>query len=279
MRFKNFTITLTLICLSIVAITGLVFLPITNGICEWTGDEQNKSYYNSSVDIEQEAKPNDYGNWSKDTQMGRGWSLSASLKASGGGASASVSPSIYGLITFTAAATYGGTANVCASRSEATISICPACSDTHVLPGDSNSNEDKVRTLGAKVVEIGVEWWEMRGHEINKKGGHKISGGAEAKFNVKVVEVTVDAGYEWTTENGKTFREEERTKITKTELAEGDSQGQSASVGSNMMYCSGPSGSWFISVPAKTEASLDFHFSGHSSGNSVSYTPEDGGSQ
>ena len=82
MRFKNLTITLTLTCLSIVAITGLVLLPITNGICEWTGDEHNKTYTNSSVDIEQEAKPNDYGNWSKDTQMGRGWFINCSLVVS-----------------------------------------------------------------------------------------------------------------------------------------------------------------------------------------------------
>ena len=34
MRLKNLTITLTLTCLSIVAITGLVLLPISKGICE-----------------------------------------------------------------------------------------------------------------------------------------------------------------------------------------------------------------------------------------------------
>ena len=270
---QNLTITLTLTCLSIIALAALTLLPITNGICEWTGDQHNKSYYNSSVDIEQEAKPNDYTNWSKDTQMGRGWSISASLNASGGGASASVSPSIYGLITFTEATTYGGTANVCASRSEVTISICPGCGNTHVLPGEVKSNQDEERTLGAKVVENGVEYWRMVGYEIDKRTGQKIEAGAEGKFNVKVVEVTVNTGYEWTGENGKKFKEESRTIITITELVIGDSQGQSVSVGPN----NGP-GLLGLPVPAKTGASLDFNFEGHSGGNSVSYKPPDNGS-
>lgn len=72
MRYKNLTITITLGVLSMVAVAGLVLMPISNGICEWTGDAANKSYSNSSVDIEQEQKPNDFNNWSKDTQMGRG---------------------------------------------------------------------------------------------------------------------------------------------------------------------------------------------------------------
>ncbi len=278
MRFKNLTITIALGCLSIVALAALVMLPITSGICEWTGDEQNKSYWNSSVDIEQEAKPNDFHNWSKDTQMGRGWSISASLNASGTGAYANVSPSIYGLIAFTNTETYGGSENVCASISEMTISVCPVCGDTHLIDEDTDSNKDKERTLAAKVVEIEVEWWKMKGNEITKKGGHKIEGGAEGKFDVKVVEVSVKAGYEWTTENGKTFKEYERTKFKRKELAKGDSQGQSASVGSGSVetywnvICGGRSAP-VDGLSAETGASLDFHFSGHSSSNSVSHTP------
>ena len=63
MRFKNLTIILTLTCLSIVALAGLTFMPITEGICEWSGDESNKSYYtNNIVD-------------------GKGWEMSVSLSA------------------------------------------------------------------------------------------------------------------------------------------------------------------------------------------------------
>ncbi len=47
MRFHNLTITLTLTCLSIVAIVALALLPITNAIGEWTisDDGYSGSYY------------------------------------------------------------------------------------------------------------------------------------------------------------------------------------------------------------------------------------------
>jgi hypothetical protein len=80
MRFKNLTITLTLTCLSIVALAGLIILPITNGVCEWSGGESNKNYYANSLNEDKKESSND-ADWSEDTRKGRGWHLSASLSS------------------------------------------------------------------------------------------------------------------------------------------------------------------------------------------------------
>ena len=81
MRFKNLTIILTLMSLSVVAFVGLTLLPITDGICEWTGDKSSKSYYLNSVHKDKKPNPNNPDAWSEDTREGRGWHLSASLSA------------------------------------------------------------------------------------------------------------------------------------------------------------------------------------------------------
>ena len=96
MRFKNLTIHVTLGFLSVIALVALALLPITNGICEWTGDESSKSYYTNSVHIDKQANPDNPPAWSEDTRKGRGWHLSANLSASVWGSSAYMSCSIYG---------------------------------------------------------------------------------------------------------------------------------------------------------------------------------------
>ena len=75
MRFSNLTITLTLACLSIVAIAVLALLPITDAIGNWSmsGDGYSGSYY------AQEDRIND------------SWKLTGSMNAKGVGASGGVS--------------------------------------------------------------------------------------------------------------------------------------------------------------------------------------------
>ncbi len=111
MRFKNLTITLTLTCLSIIAIAGLALLPITDGICDWEEDESSKTYYTNSFDSE-----------------GKGWHLNANLSATYNSAYASANTSIYGEKAFGAEKIYSGTANVNARRGGApapTVGYCP----------------------------------------------------------------------------------------------------------------------------------------------------------
>ena len=199
MRFKNLTITLTLTCLSIIAITGLVLLPITNGICEWTGGEHFKSYTNSSVDIEQEAKPGDYDNWSKDTQMGRGWFINASLAAGPYGAYASVSPSIYGISSFNpvevvagTSGIYGGTANVKAERKKMSVSVCSSCGGSHTYEGDKNSNENQERTLTAKVTAD--KWYDVTGVGVEQEKQTEHEAGASLTATAEVSGLVYSGG-------------------------------------------------------------------------------------
>ena len=293
MRLKNLTITITLGCLSLVALAGLVMLPISDGVCEWSGNTQNKTYTNSSVDVDQGASSNS-NDWSKDTQMGRGWWISASLNATGYSAYASVSPSIYGVDSetnrpepFNRARTYGGTANVCVSRKNVTYEYCVFCGETHDLVGAVDSNEDKQRSIWAQVVEGTVTDERMTGKEIDKVTGHLIGSGIEAEVDVAFGSISANAKYEWTRSDGKKFKEYKRTAVTKDVILLGDSEDQEASVGTNMMFCYGkyPNPGGFMSMPARTSASLDFNIGDadnpdvatprHSSSNSVSYDPDD----
>ncbi len=79
MRFKNLTITLTLMCLSIIALAGLVLLPITNVICEV--DEYGWTESNGGIAANYYAKK-DVSNES--------WYLVANVDAKGVSASGSV---------------------------------------------------------------------------------------------------------------------------------------------------------------------------------------------
>lgn len=292
MRFKNLTITITLGMLTMVAVAGLVLMPISNGICEWTGNASNKSYSNSSVDIEQKAKPNDANNWSKDTRMGRGWWIVASLNATGYSANASVSPSIYGVdpVTgkpeaFDRKRTYGGTANVCARRNKVTYENCTTCGKTHVLAGDVDSNQDKQKSIWAKVAEGTEKVERMTGNEINKTTGHLVGSGITAQVDVPFGSVDASVKYEWTRSDGKTFKEFHRVEDTVEVVVLGDTEDQVAAVGKNMIFCGfyGENGMGiFISRPAVTSASLSFNIgddnSGdaaprHSSSNTVTYNP------
>ncbi len=105
MRFKNFTITLTLICLSVIAFAGLVLLPITNGICaSWT--------YKSVGRVNSGVLNVNY----KMDLVGRGWSLTGHLSAGPGAAIASAAPEIDGENDFTETHAWIGYANAYASR-------------------------------------------------------------------------------------------------------------------------------------------------------------------
>ncbi len=262
MRFKNLTITLTLMCLSIAALAGLVLLPISNGICEWSGDDRTKWYTNSSVDIEQESQ-SDYDQQSRDTQMGRGWFLNAYLTSGESYASACVDPSIYGLSSFTPAevatgvGTYGGTANVKVDRKAGTCNGCGASLAEYV-----NSNKDQERTLTAKV-EL-EKLWDIVGKEVTKENQHEAGTSATARTQVSAgvydAEVEVTGHYTWTHTDGKRYKEESKT--VKDKVVKGTPKGQSRD-----LYTYG----------IENGASLDFSFSGHSGSNSVSWSPAGSG--
>ena len=136
MRFKNLTITLTLTCLSLVAFTGLMLLPITDVICD---DEDGWYIYDNGYSA------NYYTSQNEDN---RSWYLQGDVQAKGVSASGSVSilnPDRY----------YGnwkhiGTAAVSVSRSnytfyhpyeggECTNRIRNTCYG-HEVPGDADSN-------------------------------------------------------------------------------------------------------------------------------------------
>lgn len=75
-------------------------LPISNGVCEWSGGKSSKSYSESVLDDDEQ-----------------GWDLSISLFAGRNNASVSVSPSINSVGVFTSEKTYSGRVNIKASRS------------------------------------------------------------------------------------------------------------------------------------------------------------------
>ncbi len=78
MRYKNLTITLTLGCLSIVALAGLVMLPISDGVCELTVKGWKYSDDNTSAS---------YGAYQDDEN----WELTSYIDAKSINASVSVS--------------------------------------------------------------------------------------------------------------------------------------------------------------------------------------------
>lgn len=277
MRFKNLTITLTLTCLSIVALVTLTLLPITNGICEWTGDKHSKSYTNSSVDIEQIAKPGDFHNWSKDTQMGRGWFLNASLYAGRWNASAGVFPAIYGIedqiSSFTPSeveaggGVYGGTANVKTERKSGWVTIIwseGAQPQTYFLEGDVNSNENEERSLLAQVQL--EKWYELNGTLVEENNSSEHESGVEASATAKVKasvyegEVALRGHYTFTHTNGKKYTANDETKVERQVVVEGPSKTQKKDLST---------------FGLENKASLDFQFSGHSGCKSVSWEPAD----
>lgn len=266
MRFKNLTIHVTLGFLSVIALVALALLPITNGICEWTGDESSKSYYTNSVHIDKQANPDNPPAWSEDTRKGRGWHLSANLSASVWGSSAYMSCSIYGekpLVAYTGETTYSGTANVRAWRIATGASIwCDTCQGYYdysiEAAEDKNTDEWEVQTIAAKVKSI--RYYHLKGVEYDESAEHTISTGLKASTDVKVavVEASVEtwAEYTWTHESGKTLKADK--KIEYNVLEEGDSQSQSAGISN-----------W--PALANSNAETNFYFEGTSSSNSVSY--------
>ena len=222
------------------------------------------------MDIEQEAKPNDYGNWSKDTQMGRGWFLNTSLTS--GKNSASVSPSIYGLSSFTPAevessiGTYGGTANVRAERKDGWMRN-ELTNQSELIEGDVNSNQGQEHTLTAKV-EL-EDWYVVFGVavEIETQDVHETGASLTATTEVNVgayaVGLSAAGHYTWTHTDGKKYKENTSLTIKKKYPVEGPSTGQSIRI---------------ATYGFENEASLDFQFSGHSGGNSVRWTRAGSGS-
>ena len=108
MRYKNLTITITLGCLSLVALAALVILPIKDGIC-W--EHENWGFG------EEKSLSNSY----KMDSVGRGWSLYANISAGRTSAYAEAVPSITGLNDFTETHAWIGHANVSAKANACTV--------------------------------------------------------------------------------------------------------------------------------------------------------------
>ena len=108
MRFSNLTITLTLACLSIIAIAVLALLPITDGICESEFYGSDWTYSNDNTQASYSAR-----------HYGSHWSLSGSVDARGVSASVGVSP--FELSDWTDADRLEGTATVTAIRGDASV--------------------------------------------------------------------------------------------------------------------------------------------------------------
>ncbi len=108
MRFHNLTITMTLACLSIVAIAALALLPITNGVCESGFYASDWTYSNDNTQASYSAR-----------HYGSHWSLSGSVDARGVDASVSVSP--FELPDWTEADRLEGTATVTAIRGDSSV--------------------------------------------------------------------------------------------------------------------------------------------------------------
>ena len=239
MRFKNLTITLTLTCLSVVALTGLVLLPITNGICEWTGSESSKSFYTNSFD-----------------SLGKGWHLYASLSASHTNASASVTPTVYGERAHTEAKTYSGTANVRVYRNSASAGITVFCGQdralsvhgensncwghhiTSAVQEDEEKNTDigEEQTIVAKV--SGIEYWYITGTATTEKDGSSttIDGFIDVKVK-EAVNLHVGAAHTWTSEDSLTYTGTVKEKRSKWREDHSEGQSQSENISNNWAVC------------------------------------------
>ena len=134
MRFKNLTITLTLTCLSVVALAGLVLLPIA-GNCELHQHGWTYSNNNTAANI----------TVTEDT-AGASWQVFGSVDAKS--VSASVSPDDHNLGLFTEEPEpFSGTGKVTAFRDNYFIAHYhyPHSYDTpwhhaHIVPGDIDTN-------------------------------------------------------------------------------------------------------------------------------------------
>lgn len=258
MRFQNLTITLTLTCLSTVAIVALALLPITDGICEWTGNDSSKSYSRTELDDDEQ-----------------GWSLSASLSASGGGASASVSPSIHTVGVFTSEKTYSGSANVRAWRNAGKrityyncASYCSECSGSgglgHPLVVNFEYDEDpKSETIFATVDM--VTQYQVWGREKHSRTREYIGNTVLTTVGIGDYASATMGGkqYSWT-ENGVKYWE--IRKKDKTNPESGPSEGTKAGV-DNWLARSGAEASFNF------EDASDSSVDEISTSNSVSYTP------
>ena len=258
MRFQNLTITLTLACLSIVAIASLVLLPITDGICEWMGSDSSKSYSKSDLDVHEQ-----------------GWSLSASLSASSGGASASVSPSIHTVGVFTSEETYSGSANVRAWRDAGKrityyncADYCSECSGSgglgHPLAVDFESAEDPESKTIFATVDM-VTQYQVFGREKHWITRKYVGSTVQTTVGLSDYASATVGGeqYSWTANGVKYW---EIRKEDRTNPESGPSEGADASV------CN-----W--SARSGAEASFNFEDASDSSidevntSNSVTYTP------
>ncbi len=165
MRYRKLVITMTLACLSIIALAGLIFIPITDGICASWSDGSWASSKIKSLDV----------NFKID-ESGRGWSLSGYLHAGLGSATASVTPSIDGLNDFTETHAWKGYVNAKARREKCTEYRLKWWSSKYhekiTIPGKERYSTGDLR---AKVV-VGTRAWA--------RGEVKIRSNPDIKFSL-----------------------------------------------------------------------------------------------
>ncbi len=280
MRFKNLTITITLGCLSIVALAGLVMLPISNGVCEWSGDERSKNFYVNSVHLDKKANPNNPDCWSSDTKAGRGWHLSATLYASFNKAKGEVSPSIYGEKAFDADSTlkFSGTANVRAWHSAVEKVRTTYCTDNqNVRPGgcyhicwghqvkvpveageENNWDQGEEQTIVTAVTAQEVAMM-TEVHRTETDGSITTLSGGIAIDIKEVVGLSFGASHAWTGEDGLAHVGKYSRTVTRYREDPEEHQSQSEEI--------------VVPNGASSGAETFIYFQSVSDSNSVEYSP------
>ena len=264
MRFKNLTINLTLTCLSIVAFTGLVLLPISDIICD-DGDDWN--VYDNGYSA------NYYASQNEDN---RSWYLQGDVQAKGVRASGSVS--ILNKDRYSANWKKMGNASVSVSRANYTwyhryasgFFVCnnwahdpdggkwyKTCQG-HTKEGDADSNvEGKPGFKPGKHTDITLD---VKVREANYK---LLYGWSKKKKTT--VSGEVGAGYVFV--EGKSKFQHESETIVATSI--------SKEMPRNEVVNEAETSSWSVSVEfdakADSSASASVSFDGSSSSKSLDY--------
>ena len=255
MRFSNLTITLTLTCLSIVAIAGLALFPITEGICSWTlhSGGYSANYYAS------------------ENQTNDSWYLTGDVNAKGVSASGSVSilnPDRYQA----SQGPWYGTAEASAERSSYNysyfVSLIILCNNPngwggcagHDKEGDADSNVEGNEgfTPGRHTDITLTPTVDVTKYKIASGYSNKKKRAVSGKVSANYGPITADSTF---TYEGETIRteslsaERERKEVT------------------NDAHTSSHSASVSFDKKANSSASASVSFKGSGGSKSFSYSP------
>lgn len=205
MRFQNLTIKVTLVCLSIVALTGLLLLPIEDVISCSDGD---RSWY--TADDNRSASFSAHHKY-PDNLNNLGWSVSGSVNVSVAYASASASPSIvdpdrllglYEADNSKTSHTFYGNATVTAAVYPATFSASDReAYEDRPYPYTSLSANVQIKTQRYKVCTL-----RSKSRNVEKTAHFKISVAGEIPAGLTKVEIGGEVGYQYTDQSGEVWR-------------------------------------------------------------------------